>query len=177
MKLIKKSEIPPGARLELRWHRDTQRVICEYILLIPIDAEKDIRTHDNNYEEGMLRFVLGTTIIEKWGWLDTPLLIPIMPDGSVELPKRDGKHALWDSEYLGNLPVWVTWEDQAMLVDESKVAVTKVNNRPMHPVRNADWDALGVLVATDEKTVEVDRVLLKRLMYEIHELHVKLRTK
>jgi hypothetical protein len=95
------------ARLQLRWERDDPHVDsegwlkwkCFYELVIPL-RENDIRS-DVTEEEPTKVVLIGVTprrsmrspcMLDEGGyWFDTPL--------------RDGAHALWDAEHLGNLPV------------------------------------------------------------------------
>lgn len=118
MNLIDVKEIPKGPRLELRWTLEgtdeLERVIhkCEYLLLIPL-AEGDIRRDAEDCEDGMVKIRFSTTRDRKQVWEG---IDPMLCDGRIILPHRDGKHAGWDSAHLGNLPVWATYNGKAMRV-------------------------------------------------------------
>jgi hypothetical protein len=93
----------PSPRLELRWiktGKDWTKSECVYSLVIPLD-ELDVRRTDvqGNPTEKFLE--IGRTKRDCNN--DTS---PILCDGSVDTPFRDGAHAQWDKKALGGqLPI------------------------------------------------------------------------
>ena len=101
----------PTPRLEFQWrkepHDDAERervkdtifgegFFCDYGLVMPL-TDHDIRREDEdgNRVRSEVFYKFETTYIGGREPFDG------------QTPYRDGAHASWDSEKLGNLPVWV----------------------------------------------------------------------
>lgn len=94
----------PTPRLEMLWRKPTKREMkaghradwyCEYSLVLPL-RESDIRrTKTRDFMKLKLGGTRCTTSAEKME----------------HAPFRDGVHAFWDSEALGNLPIFVIGSD------------------------------------------------------------------
>jgi hypothetical protein len=111
----------PAPRLELRWEDRSglergYTCACVYSLVLRLD-EYDIRAErvDDDGESlpkvRELRAELGTTLSDG---LAAKRYCP-GPD-TVDEPFRDGAHAQWDADQLGNPPIYAVAAGRAMLV-------------------------------------------------------------
>lgn len=100
-----------NARLQLSWERQPEDKewpwLCKYELIVPLTAGGEIRTSLGGTRVGSTR---PTMVYE---------------DGKIDTPFRDGAHARWDSEALGNLPVIVACDGKTMALPA----------RPAEPIR------------------------------------------
>lgn len=99
----------PCPRLELRWVRVGYETRCDYNIVIPIN-KNDIREGSPVNIGSELRFCMGftTTHTSRDGH-------PLWPNGVIDTPYRDGKHAAWDSHRTG-FPAFVVWQGQAQSI-------------------------------------------------------------
>lgn len=106
----------PSPRLQFRWGynewSEGYEYACRYELVLPI------REHDCRGEMGKPFEACITLSITTVGGTGEPW--KERAGGSLA-PFRDGVHAKWDSELLGNLPVWVIGPD-GMKADISESA-------------------------------------------------------
>lgn len=102
----------PLPRLQITWERVGQSCDYEvsYDLLVPID-EYDIR---NEKKLGYLKLPMsgGTKVNSSRG--------PILQDGVLDAPFRDGAHAGWDSVALG-VPAFVVYGDVARRIGSHEI--------------------------------------------------------
>ena len=118
MSTIPESDMP-APRLELRWEDKRNRdyaVQCVYSLVIAL-GEHDIRAERND-QNGKplpnlteLKVELGKTLSDG----SAARRYSAARD-EVDAPFRDGAHARWDSQQLGNLPVYAVAAGRAMLL-------------------------------------------------------------
>lgn len=91
----------PLPRLQLTWQKlDTFDWECHYELLIPV-REHDIRNESNR---GYIPVPIGKTNVHTGHERG-----PVMQDGTLDAPFRDGAHAKWDSDRLGGMPIFVVY--------------------------------------------------------------------
>jgi hypothetical protein len=95
----------PAPRLELKWKQATKGYwynrVCIYSLILPL-TKYDIRREGKNGKRvrSTIALEIGRTNVQ--GGRNEP---PIY-NGKVSTPFRDGAHAQWDSESLGNIPIY-----------------------------------------------------------------------
>ena len=111
-------------RLQLRWQKSEVHgeYLCHYELVLPL-RESDIRreVYDDAGEE-----------IGKRSELVIPIKEPTRRTGNhvpcrslsgegpyYDTPYRDGAHAKWDAEHLGNLPIYCVTLDGQYLTEQS----------------------------------------------------------
>ena len=101
----------PYPRLELRWRKPTEdelaesdisaNMACDYVLVLHKKHNGDARC---NTEKGAAKvdveYVLNTTM--RGGGF------PLVHNGVVDTPYRDGAHAMWDAEVL-DLPAFAIY--------------------------------------------------------------------
>lgn len=111
----------PVPRLELRWEdktglRDGYTAVCTYSLVMKL-REHDIRRERVDDEGNDLPDV-ETRSIEMGQTLSTGFAAKRyhVKEDRVDEPFRDGAHAQWDAEQLGNLPVYAVAAGRASLV-------------------------------------------------------------
>src|SRR5262245_38298431 len=96
----------PTPRLQLRWEKVAEgEWKCNYELVIKL-GKLDIR-NPQDYKratEKLIPLSSGTMVQSTRG--------PVWPDGTVDTPFRDGAHARWDAEQLGNPPIYAVYEDK-----------------------------------------------------------------
>ena len=93
----------PAPRLQFTWRpltEDWGKRECLYSVVIPLQAH-DIRRERGDDPDARSEWhaVLGITVVDGGGR-------PVLPNGEVNTPYRDGAHAIWDNEHLGNLPIY-----------------------------------------------------------------------
>ena len=123
MATIPESDMP-APRIQLKWEDlpETQlgvyrwTVVCAYSLVLKL-ADYDIRGE----REGDLP-KLKELAIKMGDTMSTGFAAKRYDsrDDTVDTPFRDHSHALWDSEQLGNLPVYAVAAGRAMLVSREK---------------------------------------------------------
>ena len=110
----------PVPRLQLRWVPSTRKREyqweCHYELVMPL-REHDIRREDEDGRDVRSEFVVAMKEPQLRGSTGVPCQAP---DGTryCDTPFRDGAHAHWDAEVLGNLPVYVIAPDGKAFKDE-----------------------------------------------------------
>lgn len=107
----------PAPRLQLRWEKSTidqtYQWECHYELVIAL-GKHDIRAEQNGPRGGRLPNLKELVVPLKPPSLRDGGHIPCTwPDGTrcYDSPYRDGAHAMWDAEQLGNLPIYVIAPD------------------------------------------------------------------
>lgn len=130
------STIPESAmscpRLELRWHKTDYELRCDYNFVIPIDSN-DIR------EDAAVRF--GTELRFCMGWTTMHSgnrEMPLWPNGVIEVPYRDGKHAAWDS-YRTKFPAYVVYQGQAQTIEAEEPMGKPIAEKELHDQSHSDW--------------------------------------
>ncbi len=91
----------PAPRFQLRWSEAGKSTyICHYELVLPL-RKKDIRRTSRK-----TTFVVPFNTTTRTGGPGKPC---IDVDGTLfaDTPYRDGRHASWDAEVLGGLPIYV----------------------------------------------------------------------
>lgn len=110
-------------RLELRWEdkaglRDGYTVECTYSLVLRL-GDYDIR-RERCDDDGRELPDVSTMSVRMGGTLSTGTAAKRYDTehDKIDTPFRDHSHALWDSEQLGDLPVYVVSCGRAMLVEK-----------------------------------------------------------
>lgn len=101
-------EYLPCPRLQLRWEESGH--ICHYEMVMELQ-EYDIRREW--YEKKRSRFLsipMGRTTT-------TPAVSPLLENGGIKTPYRDGCHILWDMKHL-QLPAYVVWGEHTFKLEE-----------------------------------------------------------
>ncbi len=93
----------PLPRLQLTWIAtpdEENPYYVSYDLILPVDED------DCRKVEGLdvITSNLGLTGVGMYS------RTPQWEDGTLDTPYRDGSHIRWDSEVLGDLPMYVVWE-------------------------------------------------------------------
>lgn len=123
----------PCPRLELRWHKEKYELRCDYNFVIPIH-QHDIREDAAVRYGSELRFCMGWTTVGG-GMGDMPL----WPNGVIDVPYRDGKHAAWDSHTTG-FPAFVVYQGQAQsIVAEEPQGGAIEDTLQRYPTDHRDW--------------------------------------
>jgi len=126
---IPESEMP-CPRLELRWVKTDHDLRCDYNIVIPIDSN-DIR------RDAAVRF--GSELRFCTGWTTSSSdRSPLLSNGVIDVPYRDGKHAAWDS-YRINFPAFTVWQGQAQSVLPEEPRGEPVQDPKMHEENHRDW--------------------------------------
>ncbi len=110
----------PLPRLQLRWEasdkNEQYQWLCHYELVIPL-REFDIRRENcdekGNIEKGPPWVAIAMKPPTGRGSDKIPCSSVDGADRYYDAPYRDGRHAVWDSEVLGGLPVYVIAPDGA----------------------------------------------------------------
>lgn len=116
MKRIINADLMPAPRLELRWEKDGdtwENRICNYNLVIPLQ-ENDCRRDHEDGEQTEQTINIGQTLVSMG------LGFPLYGDEKglhIDVPFRDGAHAIWDSKVLGGLPIYAVYEHKAQEQD------------------------------------------------------------
>lgn len=120
MKTIPETDMP-APRLELRWtdglflgEFSTYSVACIYSLVIAL-GEHDIRGESED-DKGEPLPQKREKAIELGRTFSTNTAANRLKDRWIDTPYRDGAHARWDSEQLGNLPIYAVAAGRAFLV-------------------------------------------------------------
>lgn len=93
----------PAPRLQLRWESE---FLCHYELVLPL-RELDIRRELGDRDEVGSRFLAVPLGCTRRGGSGN---VPVLEDGRVDMPYRDGCHIKWDAAAL-NLPAFAIWQD------------------------------------------------------------------
>lgn len=109
----------PTPRLQFRWEKmakpkDGFNWFCHYELVLGLETA-DIRNPHEMKKPGELTVVLGGTRVGSENG-------PIRPDGTVNTPFRDGAHAHWDGQQLGDPAVFAICGDVVMDVKANRAA-------------------------------------------------------
>lgn len=89
----------PLPRLQLTWANESHgHWLCHYELLIPVQ-KFDIR---NESGRGYIALPIGITQVGSERG-------PVLRDGTLDAPFRDGAHAKWDSDRLGGIPIFTVY--------------------------------------------------------------------
>jgi len=108
----------PCPRFELEWTKDGKdwnKRICTYSLVIPL-GEFDVRREDQdgNNVRTEVKAELGKTSVRS-----SDYKAPIWDDGTVQMPYRDGCHAIFDRKALGgHIPIVAICGDVFSVADE-----------------------------------------------------------
>lgn len=123
-------ETLPAPRLQLRWAKNNDRTgsyadcswACHYELVLPL-REGDIR-RDQYDEAGEVVGEISELVVPIKGptgrqSAGTPT---VAPDGSryYDTPFRDGAHAKFDAEVLGNPPIYVIGPDGVAFLEPTR---------------------------------------------------------
>lgn len=122
----------PCPRLELRWHKEEYELRCDYNFVLPIH-KFDIR------EDAAVRF--GSELRFCMGWAtmhSSSPDMPLWPNGVIEVPFRDGKHAAWDSHATG-FPAFVVYQGQAQSIEAEEPKGGPIEGKELHDENHADW--------------------------------------
>ena len=115
----------PAPRLQLRWaESDNPRYQweCHYELVIPLN-KYDIRAEQEGPRGGRLPPLKEWVISMKPPTLRGTTLPPcttVSGERYCDMPYRDGSHAHWDAEVLGNPPVYVIAPDGMAFRDKDR---------------------------------------------------------
>ena len=100
----------PTPRLELAWrHIHGSEYACDYVLGVRL-RDHDIRIPEDDPECREMRVPMSGGCTSTRGK-------PPDAFGEIDRPFRDGAHARWDSQNLGGLPIFATYEGRASRVD------------------------------------------------------------
>lgn len=98
----------PCPRLQLRWEESGR--ICHYEMVMELQ-EYDIRREW--YDEKRSRFLsipMGRT-------RTAPAQSPLLENGEIKTPYRDGCHIRWDMKHL-RLPAYAVWEGHTFKIEQ-----------------------------------------------------------
>ena len=115
----------PAPRLQLRWVKSDHSRFqweCHYELVIPLDKH-DIRAEQEGPRGGRLPPLKELVVPMKPPTLRGSTDIPCTsPSGEryCDTPFRDGAHAHWDAEVLGNPPIYVIAPDGMAFRDKDR---------------------------------------------------------
>jgi len=98
------SEKHKEARLQLRWQKGEKinEWLCHYELILPL-GEYDVRR--DQHEQGFIALPIKEPTVRTA--TQTPCLQYPSNEPYADTPFRDGAHAIWDSQKLGDLPIYV----------------------------------------------------------------------
>jgi len=122
----------PCPRLELRWHKEEYELRCDYNFVLPIH-KYDIR------EDAPVRF--GSELRFCMGWITSHggnPEYPLWPNGVIEVPFRDGKHAAWDSHATG-FPAFVVYQGQAQSILPEEHSGGPIEEKEEYDREHRDW--------------------------------------
>jgi hypothetical protein len=108
----------PTPRMQFRWEpiakpADGFNWFCHYELVLHLRMN-DIRNPHEFKKDGELTVELGGTRMSG----DSPM----MRDGTVDVPFRDGAHSCWDGAQIGNPPVFAIFGDKVTNVTELRLS-------------------------------------------------------
>jgi len=130
------------ARLQFRWEATDKSAdefgyrdwICKYELSIPLN-EYDIRREDENYNK-----VRDCQVVELGSTKRGSSEEPCIADGGdyyFDAPYRDGSHAIWDAEKLGDLPIVCIAIDGTIIPKPFKLSDQPPQSREAPPQSDA----------------------------------------